>query len=149
MEQQYKKFLEVFKKLHINISLADALFQMLSYAMFLKDILSNKCKLEDHEIVMLIEECSTRIQKKHPPKLKDPGSSTIPCIIGEVYFDKMAKSSLTHPRGIIEDVLIKVEKFIFPVNFLILDMEKDKDVTLILGKPFLATGRALIDVQRG
>lgn len=61
LEQQYKKFLEVFKKLHINIPLIDALFQMPSYAKFLKDILSNKHKLGDHEIVILTEECSARI----------------------------------------------------------------------------------------
>ncbi|XP_022859548.1 uncharacterized protein LOC111380266 [Olea europaea var. sylvestris] len=137
MEQQYKKFLEVFKNLHINIPLADALFQMPSHAKFLKDIISNKCKLEDHETVMLTEECSARIQNKLPPKLKDSGSFTL------------ADRSLTHPRGIIEDVLIKVKKFIFPADFLILDMEEDKDIPLILGRPFLATGRALIDVQRG
>ncbi|XP_022869740.1 uncharacterized protein LOC111389116 [Olea europaea var. sylvestris] len=62
---------------------------------------------------------------------------------------QLADRSPTHPRGIIEDVLIKVEKFIFPADFLILDMEEDKDVPLILGRPFLATRRALIDVQRG
>jgi hypothetical protein len=46
-------------------------------------------------------------------------------------------------------LLVKVEKFIFPADFLILDMEEAKDVPLILGRPFLATGRALIDVQNG
>ena len=48
----------------------------------------------------------------------------------------------------IEDVLVKVGKFIFPVGFIVLDME-DREVPLILGRPFLATGRALIDVQQG
>lgn len=56
---------------------------------------------------------------------------------------------MTHPRKIIEDVLVNVGKFIFPADFLILDMEEDKDIPLILGKPFLAIGRALIDVQNG
>ena len=49
----------------------------------------------------------------------------------------------------IEDVLIKMDKFIFPVNFIVLDMEEDKEIPIILGRPFLATGRALIDVQKG
>lgn len=62
---------------------------------------------------------------------------------------QLADRSLTYPRGIIEDVLIKVEKFIFPADFLILDMEEDKDVPLILGRPFLATGGTIIDVKRG
>ncbi|KAL2471945.1 Uncharacterized protein Adt_40081 [Abeliophyllum distichum] len=68
--------------------LRDALAQMPSYAKFLKDILSNKCKMEEHETVMLTEECSTILQNKLPPKLKDPGSFTIPCTIGDFYFDK-------------------------------------------------------------
>ncbi|XP_022855926.1 uncharacterized protein LOC111377105 [Olea europaea var. sylvestris] len=135
---------------------------MPSYAKFLKDILSNKCKLEEHETVMLTEECSARIQKKLPPKLKDPGSSSINLMplsifrklgLGEAKATtvtlQLADRSITHPRGIIEDILVKVDKFIFPVDFLILDMEEDRDVPLILGRPFLATDRALIDVQKG
>ena len=49
--------------------------------------------------------------------------------------------------GVIDDVLVKVGKFIFPMDFIILDMEEDREVPLILGRPFLATRRALIDVQ--
>ena len=49
----------------------------------------------------------------------------------------------------IEDVLVKVDKFIFPIDFIILDMEEDKEIPIILGRPFLATGKAMIDVQRG
>ena len=61
----------------------------------------------------------------------------------------VANRSLTHPRDIIEDVLVKVDKFIFPVDFIILDMQENKEVPIILGRPFLATGRAMIDVQKG
>ena len=49
----------------------------------------------------------------------------------------------------IEDVLVKVDKFIFPANFIVLDMEEDKEIPIILGRLFLATGRAMIDVHRG
>ncbi|XP_022883336.1 uncharacterized protein LOC111400130 [Olea europaea var. sylvestris] len=63
--------------------------KMPSYAKYLKDIISNKRKLEDHEAVMLTEECSAKIHNKLPPKLKDPGSFTVPCKIGEIYFDKI------------------------------------------------------------
>ena len=49
----------------------------------------------------------------------------------------------------IEDVLVKVDKFIFPTDFIVLDMEEDKEIPIILGRPFLTTGRAIIDVQRG
>ena len=44
---------------------------------------------------------------------------------------------------------MKVDKFIFPTNFIILDMKEDKEVPIILGRPFLATRRAMIDVQKG
>ena len=62
---------------------------------------------------------------------------------------QLADRSVKYPRGVIEDVLIKVDKFIFPVDFVVLDMEEDREVPLILGRPFLATGRTLIDVQQG
>ena len=44
---------------------------------------------------------------------------------------------------------MKVDKFIFPADFIILDMQEDKELPIILGRPFLATGRAMIDVQNG
>ena len=56
---------------------------------------------------------------------------------------------MTFPKGIIEDVLVKVDKFIFPMDFLVLDMEEDEKVPLVLGRPFLATSRALTDVESG
>ena len=61
---------------------------------------------------------------------------------------QLADRSFKHPRGVIEDVLVKVNKFIFPADFIVLDME-DKEIPIILGRPFLATGRVMIDVQRG
>ncbi|CAL9018499.1 unnamed protein product [Prunus brigantina] len=62
---------------------------------------------------------------------------------------QMADRSITYPDGIIEDVLVKVDTLIFPVDFLVLDMEEDSDTQLILGRPFLITSRTLIDVEEG
>lgn len=62
---------------------------------------------------------------------------------------QMTDIFVTHPRGIVEDVLVKVGKFIFPANFSVLEMLEDKNLPLILGRLFFATGRALIDVQGG
>lgn len=59
---------------------------------------------------------------------------------------QFAKRFLTYPRGIVEDILVKVGKFILIVGFVVLDMEKDEKVPSILGRPFLATGDAVIDV---
>ncbi|KAM6559046.1 hypothetical protein CsatA_028285 [Cannabis sativa] len=180
MDKQFSKYLEIFKKLHINIPFIEALKQMPTNLKFLKDILSNKRKLEEFEMVALTEECSTVLQMKLPPKLKGPGSFNIPCSIGGSIQTKavcdmgvsinlmplsmfkrlklgeakpttitlhMVDRSLTRPRGMIEDILVKVGKFIFPADFL--DMEEDENIPIILGRPFLATGRALIDVQKG
>ena len=61
----------------------------------------------------------------------------------------MAHRSMAQPEGVLEDVLVKVGKFIFPVDFVIMKMEEDTQVPLLLEKPFLATGAALIDVQKG
>ena len=61
---------------------------------------------------------------------------------------QLADRSLKHPRGVIEDVLVKVDKFIFPVDFIVLDMEEDKEIPIILDRPFPATGRVIFDVQK-
>ena len=153
---------------------------MPNYAKFMKEVMAKKRKLEDYETVKLTEECSAILRRKLPQKVKDPGSFTIPCTIGDSNFERalcdlgvsinlmplsvfcklshgevkpttislqMADISLTFPRGVIEDVLVKVDKFIFPVDFVVLNMEEDKKISLILGRPFLAMGRALIDVH--
>ncbi|XP_057998486.1 uncharacterized protein LOC131177483 [Hevea brasiliensis] len=88
LDKQFGKFLEVLKKLYINIPFTDAISQMPSYAKFLKEILSNKRRLEDYETVALTEECSALLQNKLPPKLKDPGSFSIPCHIGDTSIEK-------------------------------------------------------------
>eukprot|EP00257_Ricinus_communis_P015500 XP_015573426.1 uncharacterized protein LOC107261099 [Ricinus communis] len=59
---------------------------------------------------------------------------------------QLADRSVNYPRGIVENLLVKVNKSIFPVNFMILDMDGESSVPLILGRHFLATSRAMIDV---
>ena len=62
---------------------------------------------------------------------------------------KMADRSMAQLEGVLEDVLVEVGKFVFPIDFVIMKMEEDTQVPLLLGRPFLATGAALIDVQKG
>ena len=88
LNKQFTKFMEVFKKLHINIPFVDALEQMPSYVKFMKDILSRKRRLSEFKTVNLIEECSAILQRKLPHKLKDPGSFTIPCKTGNSIFER-------------------------------------------------------------
>ncbi|XP_061357374.1 uncharacterized protein LOC133301714 [Gastrolobium bilobum] len=62
---------------------------------------------------------------------------------------QLADRSITYPEGKIENVLVRVDKFIFPADFNVLDFEADREVPLLLGRPFLATGRTFIDVEKG
>ncbi|CAL1382774.1 unnamed protein product [Linum trigynum] len=182
-DPNFKKFVNIFKQLQINIPLAETLEQMPIYAKFLRELLTKKRKWADLEKVTLTSECSAVIQNKLPEKRDDPGSFTIPCVIGGTEFNKslcdlgarinlmpysvykklglgdvlkhtritlqLADRSVKIPKGVVENVLVKVGKFILPTDFVILEMEDDRGVPLILGRPFLATGDALIDVGRG
>ena len=88
IDSQFAKFLELFKKLHINIPFVEALEQMPNYAKFMKDVLSKKKKFGQYEMISMTEACSVVLQKKLPQKLKDPGSFTIPCTIGSLNVTK-------------------------------------------------------------
>ncbi|XP_017621338.1 uncharacterized protein LOC108465521 [Gossypium arboreum] len=148
----------------------------------MKDLLSKKKKkLTDIEAIALTEGCSAFLTNKLPPKLKDLGSFTIPCSIGNHYSGKalcdsgasinlmslstfrklgighmksttvtlqLVDRSLAQLEGKIKDVLVYVDKFIFLTDFIILDYEAGKKVPIILGRPFLATSRTLIDVYK-
>ncbi|XP_025628388.1 uncharacterized protein [Arachis hypogaea] len=64
-------------------------------------------------------------------------------------FLQLGDHSIKYPLGVVEDLLVKVGHFIFPADFVILDMEEDKNASIILGRPFLATARALTNVEKG
>ncbi|XP_038715032.1 uncharacterized protein LOC120008726 [Tripterygium wilfordii] len=132
---------------------------------------------------MLSEQCSAVLNKKLPPKLKDPGSFSIPCTVGQLSFEKifldlgtsinlmpysvcmqlglekelqptsitlqLAYRSIKFPRGVIEDVLVQVDRFLLSADFIILDMEEDRDIPIILGQPFLATAGTIVYVKKG
>ncbi|GJW60211.1 RNA-directed DNA polymerase, eukaryota [Tanacetum coccineum] len=59
---------------------------------------------------------------------------------------ELADRTIKHPRGIAENVLVRIGKFIFPIDFVILDIPEDNDVPLILERPFLSTAHSKIDV---
>ena len=62
---------------------------------------------------------------------------------------QLADRTIMLPYGVCEDVIVKVDKLYLPADFIICDIEEDKEVPLILGRPFLRTGKALIDVHKG
>ncbi|XP_058725600.1 uncharacterized protein LOC131596881 [Vicia villosa] len=71
--------------------------------------------------------------------------------IGKVQDTRMtlqfADQSVKRPYGVVEDVLVKIDKFVFLVDFVILEMPEDEEIPIILGRPFLETGRCLIDIE--
>ncbi|KAA3460346.1 Retrovirus-related Pol polyprotein from transposon 17.6 [Gossypium australe] len=147
--------------LHINLPFLEALSQMPDSRKFLKELLTNKRKLDEESHVELNAVCSAMLENKLPQKLKDPGSFTIPCFIGSLSVDnaladlgssinvmpyklfkqlglgkpkqtrmsiQLADKTIKILMGIIEYVLVKIDKFIFPVDFVVLDMDEDNNI---------------------
>ncbi|VFQ69854.1 unnamed protein product, partial [Cuscuta campestris] len=175
--------LDTFKKVEINFPLLEAIKQVPKYAKFLKELCTNKNRLMGNERVRMGENVSAVFQKKIPPKCKDPGVFTIPCLIGDLHFDRamldlgssinvmpkdifdklntgelkptgvviqLADRSYTYPEGLLEDILVKVNDLVFPADFYVLSMGSDtSDIPILLGRPFMKTARAKIDVCDG
>ena len=179
-ERQYARFLELFKKLQIDIPFSEALEQMPVYAKFMKDILSKKRRINDEETIQIDANCSAIIQRTLPKKEQDPGRVTLPVAIGTTHVGKalldlgssinlmplsvakrvgdlcikrtrmmlqLADKSFAKPLGMAEDVLVKVDKFIFPADFVVMDVEEDEDVPILMGRNFMQTARMMIDLM--
>ncbi|XP_031272549.1 uncharacterized protein LOC116131037 [Pistacia vera] len=87
-EEHEQEILETFRKVHVNIPLLDAIKQVSCYAKFLKELCTSKRKLKGNEVVSVGENVSIVLQRKLPPKCKDPGSFTIPFIMSSISFEK-------------------------------------------------------------
>ncbi|KAL7596848.1 hypothetical protein Lser_V15G31333 [Lactuca serriola] len=150
----------------------EAVTQMPKYAKFLKELLTNRKKLEEVSKVLLNENCSAEMLNKLPKNTGDPGMLTLSCQFGNLatsyalvdsgasvnlmpytFFKKLnlsepkpirlaihlANKIVTFSRGICKDLLVKVDKFVFLMDFIVLDMEEDHQVPIIFGRPFLNT----------
>ncbi|KAL7587001.1 hypothetical protein Lser_V15G38297 [Lactuca serriola] len=179
-EEDYQKFLEHIKALQINIPFIEAVAKIPKYAKFLKELLTNRRKMEEVKKVVVNENCSAVMLNKLPKKKGDPGSLTLLCQFGNLaiiyaladsgssvnlmpysFFKKLdlpeprpirmaihlANKMVTFPGGICEDLLVKVDKLVFPADFIVLDMEADPQVPIILGRPFLNTSSAIVDMR--
>ncbi|RVW86137.1 Retrovirus-related Pol polyprotein from transposon 297 [Vitis vinifera] len=116
------------------------------------------CFAMDSKELSSILDCfvSAIIQCKSPLKYKDPGCPTISVMIGGKPTSitlSLAERSVKIPRGIIEDVLVQVDNFYYPVDFVVLDtdplVKEANYVPIILGRPFLATSNAIINCRNG
>nr|GEV15392.1 reverse transcriptase domain-containing protein [Tanacetum cinerariifolium] len=144
---QMEKFFQIFQNLHFDISFADALLLMPKFAFTIKSLLTNKDKLFELAKIPLNENFSAMLLKKLLENLRDPDKFLIPCDFLRMDMTlELADRSITRPKGVAKDVFIKVGKFHFLTDFVVVDFEADPRVPLILGRSFLRTGRALIDV---
>ncbi|GJR46364.1 reverse transcriptase domain-containing protein [Tanacetum coccineum] len=137
------KFMEIFRNLHFELSFADALIHMPKFAPMFKKMLNNKDKLIELTKTPLNENCSAVVLKKLPEKLGDPGRFLIPCDFSE--FDSyLALADL---------VLVSFHALSIRKSFNSPGLSEHKNadprVPLILGRPFLRTAHALIDVYEG
>ncbi|GJT71082.1 reverse transcriptase domain-containing protein [Tanacetum coccineum] len=139
----------------IKIGLKDALVEMPKFNKWLSSLLRNKEKLEEIIITTVNAECSAIIMNKVPEKLEDPGKFLIPCTLQELnrttltptrMILELANRSITHPMGIAEDVVVRVDGFTFLADFVVVNFEPDPRVPIILRRPFLRTAKALIDL---
>ncbi|RVW70648.1 Retrovirus-related Pol polyprotein from transposon 297 [Vitis vinifera] len=133
-------------------------------AKILEDLCTIKRGLTVNKKAFLTEQASAILQCKSPLKYKDPGSPTISVMIGGKQLGlgelkpttitlSLADRSVKIPRGVIEDVLVQVDNFYYPVDFIVLDTDptvKEANlVPIILGRPFLATSNAIINCRNG
>nr|GEU31122.1 reverse transcriptase domain-containing protein [Tanacetum cinerariifolium] len=182
-DDEDERLFGIFKQIHINLPFLETMIRMPKGAKVLKDLLLHKEELEKAaSSVKLSEECSAIIQRNFPQKEGDPGSFTLPCLIGSLavknaladlgasinlmphsLFRRLGISKLKptkmsvhlidrfvkYPIRVCENLLVKVSKFIFLVDFVVLEMDGDELVLITLGRPFLATTRVLIDIHEG
>ncbi|XP_074298467.1 uncharacterized protein LOC141629348 [Silene latifolia] len=158
IEQQFGKFLKAMKDLQVTVPFTELITQIPSYAKFMKEILSRKRSFDEVETIAFAAECSVLLQNKSTPKLADPGASisvlplSLAQKIGLTEFRctnktvQMSDHSLSRPLGVQEYVLVRVGKFFIPVDFVILDIPEDTHTFIILGRPFLHTAGAIINV---
>nr|GEZ57610.1 reverse transcriptase domain-containing protein [Tanacetum cinerariifolium] len=154
-----EKFFQIFQDFHFDISFADALLLMPKFAFMIKSLLTNKDKLVELAKISLNKNCSAMLLKNLQEQLGYPGKFLIPCdfpgmdkklSLPELTPTRMtlelADRSITRPKGVTGDVFVKVEKFHFLTDFVVVDFEADPRVPFILRRSFLRTGHALIDV---
>ncbi|XP_021763657.1 uncharacterized protein LOC110728292 [Chenopodium quinoa] len=118
LDEQFGRFINMLKQLHLSLPFTDMINQMPKYAKFLKDILSGKRTSDVVETINLTENCSAIIMNKMPPKFKDPGNFSIPCAINKMQFDNalcdLGASHLLTSNDSLENVLLNKDKLGVP-----------------------------------
>ncbi|KAL6327490.1 hypothetical protein AAG906_021564 [Vitis piasezkii] len=150
------EILEVLRQVKVNIPLLDMIKQVPTYAKFLKDLCTVKRGLHVTKNAFLTEQVSAIIRTwgkcEFAPILvyKQAGTWRIEA---HSHHSLLRRCVTKIPRGVIEDVLVQVDKFYYPVDFVVLDtypiVKEANYVPIILGRPFLATSNAIINCRNG
>ncbi|XP_021770254.1 uncharacterized protein LOC110734410 [Chenopodium quinoa] len=143
-DEQFGKFIEMLRQFHLTLPFTDVIEQMPNYAKFLKEILRRKRTCDVAETINLTKNYRASFSimtysvylRLHKGKLL-PTNITL----------QLGDRSIMIPRGKVEDVPLRVGKFIILVDFVVLDIDEDSTIPIILGRPFLANSDALIDVK--
>ncbi|GJT22587.1 reverse transcriptase domain-containing protein [Tanacetum coccineum] len=155
MEERYAKFIDMIKEVRINVPLVDVLAGMPNDGKFLKDLLPPK--LGDSGSFLI---SYTFVNSVECLALVDLGASinlmpySLYTLLSAYTLKptrmsiRLAKHTFQYPMGVAENMLVQVGKFVFLVDFVILEMEEDNKVPLILGRPFLHTVDAIIKVKK-
>ncbi|TLX69563.1 retroviral-like aspartic protease, partial [Labilibacter sediminis] len=176
-EDLYNKLTSKVKVLKVNVPVVNGANNISKYATFMKDLFTNEDKVKNVLLRESCSSILTNTLPKKmrdpgsltvPCKfgnniqglaLADSGASVN--LMPYSFYKKLelpepkpvsmvinlANKSSTLPRGVVEDLLVKLDKFVFPADFIILDMKEDGEVPIILGRPFLSTARALVDIH--
>ncbi|GJX58317.1 hypothetical protein Tco_0289707 [Tanacetum coccineum] len=144
------KFLQIFLRLHFDLSFADALLHIPKFTSMFKSILSNKEKLFELVNTPLNENCSAVLFKKLPKKLGDPGKFLIHCNFPELdeclALDDLGASINLMPLSVWKKLsLLELTPTRMTLELSLINV--DPRIPLILGWPFLRTAQALIDVH--
>ncbi|GKB27985.1 reverse transcriptase domain-containing protein, partial [Tanacetum coccineum] len=147
MKAQYGKFLDMIRVVRINVPLIDVLAGMPNYGKFLKELISNKLKIEQIFVAFLSDEIDLGASINLMP-YSLYAKLSLETLKPTKMSVRLADRSFQYPVGIAENMLVEVGKFTFPADFVILEMEEDSKVPLILGRPFLHTADAIIRVKQ-
>nr|GFB60510.1 hypothetical protein [Tanacetum cinerariifolium] len=140
------KFMEIFRDLHFELSFVDVLIHMPKFAPMFKRLLNNKDKLSRLDNCLALADLGASINLMPLSiwkKLRLPTLNDTKMVL------ELVDRTIFKPTGVAENVFVKVDKFYFPADFVILDFVADPRVPLILGRLFLSTAHALIDVCEG
>ncbi|XP_059288757.1 uncharacterized protein LOC132042155 [Lycium ferocissimum] len=142
-----QRFYDQLKQLSMNIPFLDVVKEMPGFAKYLKDLLTMKrsVKNDTHEFARALCDNGARINLMplaiyKQSNLGMPRPTTMRL--------QMADRSIKRPGGAVDNVPVRVGKFLLPADFVILDCDVDREIPIILGRPFLGTVRALMDSKK-